>query len=202
MFNSSDALQASFPALQPPTSTSFSVYSKSTAGSDQEFASKPIHIAGETDTIEFYSTDEFSRGCKYVLKNLSRPIAQISCRYLIGVHNKKTNVVTIRPAPMQIMTRRVKGLKNLAPAPSTSSTERIVQRNTLGETFGTKKAQKAIRAAERNKIDVSAMQGVTDHIQDSIESNTKSLPTKGAFCYLTFFAFTHGPCRRGDGDCR
>lgn len=88
------------------------------------------------------------------------------------------------------MVRRVKALKDLAPAPSTGSAERIEQRNTLGETFGTRKAQKAIRAAERDKIDVSAMQGVTDHIQGSIENNTKSLPTKGmpSCIYILFMS--------------
>lgn len=64
------------------------------------------------------------------------------------------------------------------PAPSTS-TERIEARNTLGITFGTKKAQKAIRAAERDKVDVAAMEGVTGHLQESIEANTVALPSKG-----------------------
>ena len=70
-------------------------------------------------------------------------------------------------------------MKNLAPAPSISLSERSLQRNILGETFGTKKAQKAIRASERNKVDVSAMDDVTVHIQDSIDANTKTLPTQG-----------------------
>ena len=80
---------------------------------------------------------------------------------------------------MHILSRQVKALKNLAPAPSTHSTERTLQRNVLGETFGTKKAQKAIRASERNKVDVSAMDDVTGFIQDSIDANTNSLPTPG-----------------------
>lgn len=55
------------------------------------------------------------------------------------------------------------------------------QRNRLGETFGTKKAQSAIRAAERNRVDVDAMRGVAMHLQDRIQENTESLPTQGAF---------------------
>ncbi|KAI5119569.1 hypothetical protein M0805_005633 [Coniferiporia weirii] len=159
---------ASFPALQPPKSTPFSVYLRpdsSPLDNQQEFASRPIAVAGETDSVEFYSTSESAD-------------AAVGCRYLIGVRNKKTNVLTLRPAPIQIFARRVKALKDLAPAPSSSAAERIEQRNTLGETFGTRKAQKAIRAAERNKVDVSAMEGVTGHIQDSIDANTKSLPTQ------------------------
>lgn len=53
------------------------------------------------------------------------------------------------------------------------------QRNTLGETFGTKKAKAAIRAHERNRVDVDAMKGVAGHLQDRIQENTSSLPTQG-----------------------
>ena len=77
-----------------------------------------------------------------------------------------------------MLARRVKALKDLAPAPSTSA-ERVEARNTLGITFGTKKAQKAIRAAERNKVDIAAMEGVTGHLQESIDANTATLPSKG-----------------------
>ncbi|KAH8112061.1 Rpa49 subunit specific to nuclear RNA polymerase I [Phellopilus nigrolimitatus] len=159
---------ASFPALHPPKATPFSVYSKRDStpkDNEQEFASRPILVAGETDSIEFYSTTEGFN-------------ASQGSRYLIGVRNKRTNVMTLRPAPMEILARRVKALKDLAPAAATNLTERIEQRNMLGETFGTRKAQKAIRAAERNKVDVSAMEGVSGHIQDSIDANTKSLPTQ------------------------
>lgn len=99
-------------------------------------------------------------------------------RYYIGVRNKKTNVLTIRPAPVHILSRRVKGLDDAATLSNIGS-QWAQQRNELGETFGTKKALKAIRAAERRKIDISAMEGVTGHIQDSIETNTKLLPTQG-----------------------
>lgn len=99
-------------------------------------------------------------------------------RYLIGVRNKRTNVITWQPAPLHIMTRRVKALKGPPPETATDL-ERIAARNALGETFGTKKAVKAIRAAARNKVDVSAMGTVTELLQDSIQTNTETLPTKG-----------------------
>lgn len=94
---------------------------------------------------------------------------------------------------MQILARRVKALKGLDAAP-VSNLQRLEARNNLGETFGTKRAVKAIRAAERNKVDVSAMQGVTAHLQESIEANTAALPSKGDYqclgkyrCSLTSF---------------
>ena len=60
------------------------------------------------------------------------------------------------------------------PNSTANAEEYYAQRNALGEIFGTKKAQKDIRARERNKIDVSAMEGVAGHIQASIEANKNS----------------------------
>lgn len=60
--------------------------------------------------------------------------------------------------------------------------ERMKLRNNLGETFGTKKAKAAIRAQERNRVDVDAMRGVAGHLQDRIQENTESLPTLGVCC--------------------
>ncbi|KAI6142490.1 RNA polymerase I associated factor, A49-like protein [Pisolithus tinctorius] len=48
----------------------------------------------------------------------------------------------------------------------------------LGESFGTKKAKLAIKAQERNKVDVSAMETVVDHLQESIQKSTQALPSK------------------------
>ncbi|EJD05049.1 Rpa49 subunit specific to nuclear RNA polymerase I [Fomitiporia mediterranea MF3/22] len=168
---------ASFPALDPSKSAAFAAYAppqspsktngaaNKNAGREQEFSRRPLLVAGETDAIEFHSTGE-------------NEAVRGGSRYLIGIHNKRTNTLLLRPAPLQILGRRVKALKNLAPAPSTSSTERIEQRNTLGEMFGTRKAQKAIRTAERNRVDVDAMEGVVGHIQESVESGTRGLPSQ------------------------
>jgi DNA-directed RNA polymerase I subunit RPA49 len=49
----------------------------------------------------------------------------------------------------------------------------------LGETFGTKKAKAAIRAAERNHVDVGAMEGVMGYVMDSIEKGAEGLMTAG-----------------------
>ena len=102
----------------------------------------------------------------------------ITLRYLVGVHNKRTGITTLRAAPLHLLTHRVKALKSLKSAP-VSAQERIQARATLGETFGTKKAKANIRAQERNRVDVSAMEGVAQHLQDRIEQSTGALPTKG-----------------------
>lgn len=97
---------------------------------------------------------------------------------MIGVHDKRTNTTTLRPAPLHILTRQVKALKNLKPI-EVSTEERMAQRNNLGETFGTKKAKAAIRARERNRVDIDAMKDVAGHLQETILANTDSLPTAG-----------------------
>lgn len=88
------------------------------------------------------------------------------------------------------MTRRVKALKNSASTAVTPS-HYLEARNTLGETFGTKKAQKAIRAAERNRVDVSAMAGVAGHLQDTIGKNTSTLPSTGTSSTISTFRREH-----------
>jgi len=74
------------------------------------------------------------------------------------------------------LARQVKTLKNLRPVEVTTD-ERAQLRNKLGETFGTKKAKAAIRAQERNRVDVDAMKRVAGHLQETIMDNTSSLPT-------------------------
>jgi DNA-directed RNA polymerase I subunit RPA49 len=99
---------------------------------------------------------------------------------LVGVHNKRTKTTTLRPAPLHILTRTVKALKHIQPG-EVSELQRIQARAALGQAFGTKKAKAAIRARERNKVDVAAMEGVAGHLQERIEMSTGALPTNGEF---------------------
>ncbi|EPQ55866.1 RNA polymerase I associated factor, A49-like protein [Gloeophyllum trabeum ATCC 11539] len=157
---------ASFPAVEPPPKTPFRCYAPKRHRSDEgdsEAGPQSVTIAGETDTVEFSTIEGIEAGA--------------GCRYLIGIHDKRTNKTVIRPAPLHVFSRQVKALKGLQPAPVTAA-QRIEARNALGEIFGTKKAKAAIRAHERNKVDVSAMQNVAGHLQDRIESSTTTLPTK------------------------
>ena len=75
-------------------------------------------------------------------------------------------------------------------------------RNNLGEAFGTKKAKAAIRARERNRVDIDAMKDVAVHLQDTIMTNTDTLPTAGASCLalcLSHILSEFYACRRGEG---
>ncbi|KZT68077.1 RNA polymerase I associated factor, A49-like protein [Daedalea quercina L-15889] len=155
---------ASFPAHRPPKNTSFRCWrrDKRVDGTDP-FASQDTIVAGETETVEFFTSGETQQ-------------ASVGCSYLVGVHNKRTNTTVFRPAPLHVMSQQVKALKNLAPIEVTNE-ERAQLRNKLGEAFGTKKAKAAIRAQERNRVDIDALKGVTGHLQETIMENTSSLPT-------------------------
>jgi DNA-directed RNA polymerase I subunit RPA49 len=99
---------------------------------------------------------------------------------MVAIHNHKDNTVTFRPAPLYDLTRTVKALKNLQPQ-AVSQARHTQARNALGEAFGTKKAKAAIRAAERNRVDVSAMKDVQDFVVESVRGGTSALPTKGKY---------------------
>ena len=106
---------------------------------------------------------------------------------MIGIRDKTANKVVIREAPLHILARQVKSLKSLDSLAITLESQTHVEaKNTLGDAFGSKKAQAAIRAKERNRVDVTAMEGVAGHLQDRIEANTENLPTKGDFTLLCF----------------
>jgi DNA-directed RNA polymerase I subunit RPA49 len=139
-------------------------------------------VVAETDDVEFFSNSEAvsGAGCTYVHIPPTHKAANtpISGSYLVAVHDKRTGKTIFRPAPLHILTRQVKRLKNINSTPVTVA-QRIEARNALGATFGTKKAQAAIRARERNKIDIDAMKAVTENLQSTIEGNTTNLPTQG-----------------------
>lgn len=106
---------------------------------------------------------------------------------MIGIRDKSTNKVILRQAPLHVLSRDVKAFKSLDPLASPlANQERAQARNMLGQAFGSKKAQQAIRAMERNRVDVSAMEGVASILQDRIEAATESLPTKGEDRFVVF----------------
>lgn len=97
-----------------------------------------------------------------------------SCRYVPALYDPSTSTLHIHPtAPLYLLTHTAKRLRaNIAEEQRASAQLRgeayKLKRNDLGDTFGTKKAKSQIKAEERNKVDVSAMQGVKSHLMDSI----------------------------------
>lgn len=85
-----------------------------------------------------------------------------------------------RPAPLHLLERTVKAHKAIK-VENTVPLAYAEARTALGQTFGTKKAQAALRAAERNKVDITAMQGVVGTLQSTIAAATEGLPSEGTF---------------------
>lgn len=92
-------------------------------------------------------------------------------RYLPGLYDPDTNTLTLTTAPLYLMSHRAKRLKTM-PLPSQAArmemAEYRAKKNDLGEVFGTRKAKSQIRAAERGKVNAAAMEGVRDHLMESI----------------------------------
>ncbi|KAF9264475.1 RNA polymerase I associated factor, A49-like protein [Marasmius fiardii PR-910] len=152
----------SFPALKAPESTAFKCFSEGGKVNSQEI------IVGETPEVEFVSND-----------GESRHVAASGCHYLLAVHDPRTSSLRIIPTPKtpHVLGRTVKKLKSIPIGAIPSNLAYREARTTLGETFGTKKAKAAIRAEQRNRVDVAAMQGVMQHVIDGIEKGAEGLLT-------------------------
>lgn len=97
----------------------------------------------------------------------------LTIRYLPALYDPSTGTLTIHPStPLYLMTHRVKRLMagpSAPAAPSSNPYDIYKQRKTnLGEAFGTRKAVSQIRAEERNRVDVSAMESVKGHLMNTI----------------------------------
>ncbi|GAB1523388.1 DNA-directed RNA polymerase I subunit rpa49 [Rhizoctonia solani] len=160
---------AHFPSVAPPNGTPAHVYRSKYSAPDAALESTSTILVSETPQIEYVSTnqDYAAAGHGY------------TCQYMVAIHNRKDNTITFRPAPLYDLTRTVKALKNLE-TQAVSQAQRMQARNALGEAFGTKKAKAAIKAAERNRVDVGAMKDVRDFVVDSVRGGTSALPTKDA----------------------
>ncbi|KIK09570.1 hypothetical protein K443DRAFT_390225 [Laccaria amethystina LaAM-08-1] len=165
-------LLVTYPALKAPSSTVFKCYArkkmktKSQENDTEDPKSQELLAVGETDSVEFVTND-----------SESRKVAGLGCHYLVAAHNRRTGSLSILPMPKSphVLTRTVKALKSIPPAAAPSKTQFHEARAALGETFGTKKAKAAIKAQERNVVDVGAMEGVMGYVMDSIDKGAGGL---------------------------
>ncbi|KAI0031466.1 Rpa49 subunit specific to nuclear RNA polymerase I [Vararia minispora EC-137] len=152
-----------FPCLKPPRSTAFDVYVRN-GDEERPFVEQQTTLAGEAEKVEFEgSTNDMD--------------SNTGSHYFVALYRPSAGKITLQPAPLYSVTRQVKALKAFR-SKAPSAEDRIAARNALGETFGTRKAKAAIRAYERNKVDVGAMENVAGTLQDSIDVGTENLPSK------------------------
>ncbi|PBL04183.1 hypothetical protein ARMGADRAFT_1096365 [Armillaria gallica] len=107
-------------------------------------------IIGEMPSVEFVSDEEENKH-----------IADSGCQYLLVVHNPRSSSLTLlpTPAPLHSSAHAVKVLRSVPASLTPAQLAYHEARNALGESFGSKKLQAAIRVQERNKgtIDVDAV---------------------------------------------
>lgn len=119
-----------------------------------------------------------------------------SVSYHVAAYYPAKKKLILQPTPLFTVAREVKALKSFrSSAPSAS--ERIAARNALGEAFGTKKAKANIRAYERNKVDVGALENVAGALQDRIDLGTENLPSQGTCRHNCIQSHRHLRSRRG-----
>ena len=208
-------LIVSYPALHAPVSTPFRCYSqkkrkttnRTLIRDNDDAEADELLVVGETKSVEFVSNEDESRkaansGCRYAFNFCSCSVhwCQWGLRYLLAVHNKRTGSLSILPVPKApyILTHTVKALKSIPPSAAPSKSQYLEARNALGEAFGTKKQKATIRAQERNRIDISAMEGVMSYVMDGIEKGAKGLMTAGSSINLWGQRWSNLHCNRGD----
>ncbi|KAH9973622.1 Rpa49 subunit specific to nuclear RNA polymerase I [Russula compacta] len=151
---------ASFPFITPPKNTAFDIFVKE-EDEGKEFVKRSSTIAGGTDTVELSgSANDGSDGA--------------GSRYFLALHRPGSSKLILQPAPVYLISRQVKVLKNFKPT-ELGSSEHLQARSMLGKAFGTKKAKAAIQAHERNKVDVHAIGDVAGVLQDRIDEGTGNL---------------------------
>ncbi|GAA5903096.1 DNA-directed RNA polymerase I subunit RPA49 [Sporobolomyces salmoneus] len=163
---------ALFPSAQPPSKTPYSLY---THGESQSL------LAAETDDIEFESRNHIGEAAE----EAGGEERGYSTEYMIGVHNPRTNTLTLHSSPLHLFTPSIKSLKPTPESLASRDHQSLMtaQRALLGSTFGTKKAIRALNAQQRNKLNQesfgtgSSSKLLQQHLQSSIQQSSAHLPT-------------------------
>lgn len=95
----------------------------------------------------------------------------------MGVLDPETGKLRVSQAQVVPVTQQIKALKSALADSQLDQRISNLARRDLGETFGTRKAQAAIRAYERGQIDMATLSTVKDHIELSIDHKAKDLDT-------------------------
>ncbi|ANZ76595.1 BA75_03897T0 [Komagataella pastoris] len=99
--------------------------------------------------------------------------------YCVAIYDPDSASVELYKAPLIVsqVSSKLKR-KSSGPAVKQAGIHARLQRNALGQAFGTKKAKKAITSNEINKVDASKLEGSALDIVDSIKSTTEQLPSR------------------------
>jgi DNA-directed RNA polymerase I subunit RPA49 len=179
-------LFASTPAISLTEDTSFTLYrgaegSSSSKGKEKERL-VPSMLHGESSKLEWTSTNRL-HGLSETgepLPETDEMVTECSASYALALYDPSTSSLSVINAPLHILSHIPKRLKALpsmiSDAPSVNGN--AAARAELGLSFGTKKSIKAIRAAERNKVDAGAadLQSLQDVMMQDLSKGLETLP--------------------------
>lgn len=100
-----------------------------------------------------------------------------AARYVVGVYNKQLDTVVFHESPLVQLETHVKRFKGIQDQ-ELIGVKNIEARNLLGQTFGTRKKRMAIKAVQENKIEIDSVEHIASAIQDNIQRNIASIPTR------------------------
>lgn len=156
--NPSVVVSSFFKGLHVPEDTKFDLYRRK--ASKEQFI-----LHGENDRLEYEGRTDLG--------------SMDSKQYAVAVYNPDKKSVQLYKAPVLDAKVVPKSTKSLAgPAIKSSDVQASVMRTSLGETFGTKKAKRAIADLERNRIDSDKLADSAVDIVDSVKTASKDLPTR------------------------
>jgi hypothetical protein len=189
-------LVASTPSIALTPDTELTLYESTSSGSfndGKKDKGKGRALAsmlqGESEKLEWTSSNRMPRESLPWRTSAEETVAghsgsndipeESSALYALALYDPSTSSVTVIDAPLHILSHIPKRLKNLPAISSRDAGSNNAQARTdLGLTFGTKKSQKAIKAAERNRVDAGAqdLQVLQDVMQQGLEEGLETLP--------------------------
>lgn len=105
---------------------------------------------------------------------------ETSASYALAIYDPSASTLSTIPAPLHILShvpKRLKSLPSAIPSSQTGPNNNAVARAELGLSFGTKKSIRAIRAAERNKVDAGAkdLQDLKEVVVENLDAGLETL---------------------------
>lgn len=146
---------ASFGAIKVPTETEFQVYRNKASGN--------VLLHGEDETIEYEGETHGDEG-----------------QFVVALYDADNKSVELYPQTAFVDVSTAVKAKKYASVQDIKSRDvtRMEQRNKLGESFGTRKARRAIFDLKNNQIDATALADIQSDIVSSVTVSTANLPSQ------------------------
>lgn len=206
--NSKDALRpllASTPAVSLPRDTQLTLYTsypkgkgRASSSSSSKLTAAASMLHGESgNKLEWHSANRLfgyreghpmngessgaaSNGNDEVIGHDVADDGETTASYALAIYDPSNGSVSMISTPLHILQHTPKRLKAVQDAANLSNAAltNTAARAQLGMTFGTKKAQKNIRAAERNKVDAGTedLQVVQEVMMEKLQQGLSTLP--------------------------